>query len=244
MKINTSLASVPGLSYGDVCARLTSPPSEPLFGNLSLDYVQLVPQSREHLTPDVIEMLRSTFPDTRFRMHANVRIWDEFMLVDLADFDRREAWFRDAATVHRLLDADAFTLHPGRRASATLSQLFELARRCADLFGSPVGIEGMYPTRGAPYLLSTWPEYEALFSSGVPYALDLSHLNIVAHQSGRHDLDLVQAMLSSDRCIEIHVSDNDGNGDQHRVCVDPPWWWRLLDHAHPDAVVFSEGDHR
>ncbi len=244
MRICTSLASTTALSYADICRRLTSPLSEPLFGRLSLDYIQLVPQSRERLTPHVIELLRSAFPNTRFRMHANLRVWGEFTRVDLVDFDRHNAWFRDAAALHRLLGADAFTLHPGRRASASLSALFDCARQCADLFGSPVGIEGMYPTRGAPYLISTWPEYEALFESGVPYALDLSHLNIVAHLSGRYDLDLVQAMLSSDRCIEIHVSDNDGLSDQHRICLAPPWWWRVLTSVHPNAVVFSEGNHR
>lgn len=126
--------------------------------------------------------------------------------------------------------------------AATLDGVFDHARRCADRFGCPVAIEGMYPAKHAAYLISTWAEYRALFDSGLPYALDLSHLNIVAVQSGvRHDA-LVADMLACERCREIHVSDNDGTGDQHRVGTSPAWWWPLLARAHPGAVIFSEGN--
>lgn len=118
------------------------------------------------------------------------------------------------------------------------------ARRCADLFDCPVGVEGHYPTAGDTWLLASWDEYRTLFDSGVPYALDLSHLHIVANHSGRREDTLVAEMLASDRCLEIHVSDNDGRADRHAVCVEPPWWFALLRHAHGEAVIFSEGNHR
>jgi hypothetical protein len=78
----------------------------------------------------------------------------------------------------------------------------------------------------------------------VPYALDLSHLHILATRTGRRETTLVAEMLACERCIEVHVSDNDGQGDWHQVCAEPPWWHPLLPHIHPHAVVFSEGNHR
>ena len=72
--------------------------------------------------------------------------------------------------------------------------MFDKARRCSDLFGCPVAIEGQYPAAGDdPHklLVSSWPEYRAVLDSGVPYALDLSHLNILAHRTGQRDDTLV-----------------------------------------------------
>ncbi|MDO9093623.1 MAG: hypothetical protein Q8R98_14850 [Rubrivivax sp.] len=122
--------------------------------------------------------------------------------------------------------------------------MLDHTRRCADLFGCAVGVEGQYPAAGDPWLVSTWPEYRRLFESGVPYAIDLSHLHILACHSGVHDDALVRDMLACDRCIEVHVSANDGRGDWHQVCEQPPWWWPLLQYINPKAVVFSEGNHR
>ena len=51
-------------------------------------------------------------------------------------------------------------------------------------------------------------------------------------------------LLACERCIEVHVSDNDGRGDWHQVCESTPWWHELLAHVHAGAVVFSEGNHR
>ena len=109
----------------------------------------------------------------------------------------------------------------------------------------PVGIEGMYPAKGNPYLCSSWMEYRQLLDSGVRYALDLSHLNIVACAERRVETGLVKDMLASPNCIEIHVSGNDGSHDQHRAIDGNEWWiGLLLEKASPGAVVFAEGNLR
>jgi sugar phosphate isomerase/epimerase len=120
--------------------------------------------------------------------------------------------------------------------------MLDNARRCADLFECQVAVEGHYPSKGDALLVSNWGEYRRLFESGVPYALDLSHLNIGTEQSRSRDDGLVAEMLACERCIEVHVSDNDGTGDWHRVCDRQPWWYRLLTHAHPGAILISEGN--
>ncbi len=244
MKAHVSLACWPGLRHQEAARQLAEPPAEPCFGRLSVEHVQLVPQSMGQLDEPLADALRSAYPDTRFRLHANVRVLPRHVFADLSGFGQHAEWFGQAARISRRLNAPAYTAHAGRRGQASLNAVLKNARRCADLFGCPVGIEGHYPTPGDTWLLSSWDEYRTLFDSGVPYALDLSHLHIVATHSGRREDTLVAEMLASDRCLEIHVSDNDGRADRHAVCVEPPWWFALLRHAHGEAVIFSEGNHR
>lgn len=243
MKTCLSLASWPGLDYVRVPEVLARTHTEPLFGTLCTEHVQLVPQTVGRLDDGYADALRAAFPAVQFRLHANVRVLPRHRLADLSTFDADLDWFQQAAHISQRLSAPAYSAHAGYRHNATLAQVLDNARRCADLFGCPVAVEGLYPDRHGAQLVSTWEEYRTVFASGVPYALDLSHLFIVAHRYGRED-GLVADMLACERCIELHVSDNDGTGDWHRVCDAPPWWYRLLAYLHPDAVVFSEGNHR
>ncbi|NKA33292.1 hypothetical protein ACQVRY_13815 [Ralstonia pseudosolanacearum] len=238
-----SLACWPGLDYGRVPEVLARTHTEPLFDTLSMAHVQLVPQTVGLLDEARADGLLAVSPATRLRLHANVRVLPRHRLADLSTFDADRDWFEQAARISQRLGAPAYSAHAGYRRNATLAQVLDNARRCADLFDCPVAVEGLYPDRHGAQLVSTWNEYRALFESDVPYALDLSHVNIVAHRFGRED-GLVADMLACERCIEVHVSDNDGTGDWHRVCHKPPWWYRLLAYRHPDAVVFSEGNHR
>lgn len=244
MKACLSLASWPGLRHEDAIGLLGERHQEPMFGTLSHEHVQLVPQSFGVLTGQVAQRLSAACPDVQFRLHANVRVLPEYIRADLSGFDRHRSWFEQAARISRQLRAPAYSAHAGRRDEASLDQMLDHARRCADLFECPVAVEGLYPTPHKGYLVATWGEYRALFESGVPYALDLSHLNIVAAQSGERDDGLVAEMLACDRCLEVHVSDNDGTGDQHRVCERQPWWWSMLGRVHPAAAIFSEGNRR
>jgi hypothetical protein len=91
-------------------------------------------------------------------------------------------------------------------------------------------------------LLSTWADYEWLLGSDLHYAIDLSHLAIVARHERREDVSLARELVSNERAIEVHVSDNDGRADRHTTLVRHPWWWPVLDDVHPAAVIFSEGN--
>lgn len=238
-----SLACWPGLDYGRVPEMLAGTHTEPLFGALSTEHVQLVPQTVGLLDEERVDELLAAFPGTRFRLHANVRVLSRHRMADLSTLDADLDWFLQAARISQWFGAPAYSAHAGYRRNATLAQVLDSTRRCADLFGCPVAVEGLYPDRHGAQWVSSWDEYRTVFDSGVPYALDLSHLNIVAHRYGRQD-SLVAEMLACERCIEVHVSDNDGTGDWHRVCGTPPWWYPLLAHRNPGAVVFSEGNRR
>lgn len=243
----TSLACWPGLGHVEAASLAQQGVVEPLFGTLSVAHVQVVPQSAGVFDPALAEAFRTSWPQTAWRLHANVRVLPERRVADLAGFDVHCDWFAQAARVHRALGASAYSAHPGERAQASMSRMLDHARRCADLFGCAVAVEGQYPLPGAePHrlLVSTWAEYSSLLESDVPYAVDLSHLNILAHRSASRDTALVAELLACERCLEVHVSANDGSGDWHQVCECTPWWWPLLSRINPSAVVFSEGNHR
>ncbi len=120
--------------------------------------------------------------------------------------------------------------------------MLDNARRLRDLFECRVGVEGQYPSRRDQLLVDSWSEYRQLFDSGVDYAIDLSHMNIVATHAGHWETTLLQEMLACERCIEVHLSDNDGRGDWHQTCDRAPAWQPFLSSIHPDAVVFTEGN--
>lgn len=240
--VHVSLGSYGRLHFRQAIAEmLLQPPSDPLLGRLSTRHVQLCPQNTGRLDAEAAAALRRDFPGVTWRLHANIRVEETLRLVDLCDWQTEPAYFGKVAQVSAALNAPAYTAHAGRRAHASLSEVLQHAREAEQWFGIPVGIEGHYPAPSNPWLLSTWEEYRALLESGVAYALDLSHLHILAVQSGRQELGLTQELLASARCLEVHVSANDGRADQHFPLTAPPWWWPLLASIHPDATVFSEG---
>lgn len=251
MKAFASLAAWPGMRPEVALLGLEHAPADPLFGKLCLDQVQLVPQMAGRLTLEVAEKLREELPETSFRLHANVRVLPEHRLADLSSYASEQPWFMQAARVSKALGAQAYTAHAGRRANASLQQVFDNARRATDLFGCPVGVEGLYPSTRDDWLLWTWREYRQLLTAGVCFALDLSHLHILATQSGRFERGLVQELLASCYCLEVHVSHNDGDRDAHIPCpATAPWWHPLLKKAFTDpdhsngCVIFSEGNLR
>jgi len=227
-----------------ITAALASPPVEPLLGTLNPSRLQLCPQNRGRITVDLASQLRQDYPGVEWRLHANVHIWEQRRVVDLCDWPDARAWFADVARVSAALQAPAYTAHAGKRAGSSVSAVITHAQEIEQLFGIPVGIEGHYPTPRDTWLFSSWEEYRLLLESGVHYALDLSHLHILAVQSGRIEWGLVKEMLSSEQCLEVHVSGNDGRGDQHRPLDCVPWWFSLLPYMHPNAAVFSESRHQ
>lgn len=241
--VNLSCAAFPRLEFLDAMVMASRPRQEAWVGDLSLAHTQLCPQNRGVLTEDYARMLRELFPGTRFRLHANVRVLPDRMVKDAVDFARDDPYWQQLATVSRLLDAPAYTLHAGERSHGTLDEAFDNVRRLEDMFGCPVGVEGHYLTKNDCFLLSSWEEHEALLESDVAYVIDLSHIQITAAQSGRIEMELLKALLSSPRCLEVHLSDNGGKKDEH-LCLSEhrrPWWIDLLGDIGPNATVFSEG---
>ena len=225
---------------------LSSTPREPLLGYLSTKRLQICPQNLGQFTSELALQLKTELAHIEFRCHANVHIERQHKIVDIADWPKEQAWFKQMAHLSHVLDAPVYTAHAGKRGTCSVAEVLQFTQEIEDLFGIPVGVEGHYPTPNGKqhWLISTWVEYQQLLESGVNYALDLSHLNILAVQTNHVEWSLVHELLSSPHCLEIHLSDNHGYGDQHLPLSNPdalPWWWSLLSSANPNATIFSEG---
>lgn len=241
--VHASLATLGGMTFAAAMDRAQEGVIDPILGRLSTREVQLCPQNIGHLSEDLARSLMTRHPETRFRLHANVRVLRDRHILDLSTFDPTHPYWQQLARINTLLGGFGYTAHAGRRGEGTtLKGVFDATRRAADLFGCRVGVEGGYPTfRGEPWLLSTWEEYREMLEARVDFALDLSHLNIVAVLGRRKEPGLVREMLASEHCIEVHLSANSGRADEHRMLEDEPWWWPLMGSIHRDAIVFSEG---
>lgn len=247
MKVNAATACYPGLRHEAAVSLLVKGTQEPALGMLAVDHIQLCPQNFGAINDNLIEKLQSIAPNTQFRLHVNVRApnhgqphWDA------SNFSTStRGYYQELSEVSKKLNAPAYSLHAGSRKNASLASLIDTQKELQDMFEVPVAIEGMYPTARDDYLISTWEEYRWLIDNNVPYALDLSHLAIVAKRTKVIDDGLVLALMASDSCLEIHLSDNDGRSDSHQIMEHKPWWWQLLEQArevNSNPVVFSEGN--
>lgn len=245
MRIFGTTACWPGSHYQDAVARLVGGTREPYFGELAIGHLQLCPQNSGLLDDSAIAQLVGHHPATRFRLHSNARVSRESRpgANDAIDYSPDSIHFQEIVRVSRLLGAPAYTLHPGKRTAGSLALLASRLGALQDRMQVPVGVEGMYPTGGSSmWLLDTWDEYRWLLQSNVYYAIDLSHVNILVRRSHITENTLLAELLASERCIEVHVSGNDGLSDRHETLEAAPWWATILQCVHSGAAVFSEGN--
>lgn len=248
MKINAVSACWSSLPYDMAINHIYSGTVEPILGTLSCEHVQLCPQHPDYISEKLIESLMEKFPDIQFRLHSDVRLINKRgVTIDLIDYNDDTKWyFETLANFSKKMNSPLYSLHAGTRNNHTMQQLFDKAKRMQDLFECPVAIEGHYPFGQNKFLINCWAEYEALYQSGLPYALDLSHLNIVANREGWQE-DLTVEMLSSSMCKEIHISFNEGHLDNHMIATENQhvlWnkFKQMIEKSNSKADIFSEGN--
>jgi len=237
--IHHTLGSFPGLRFVDAMRMALDMPE---LG--SVKHVQLCPQNFGPVD-EVLDELVAMSPETAYRLHANVRVVGHGRAFDCStEGVEHDAYFRRLGDISRQLGADVYTLHAGERKDRPVSDLVGRVERIEDLMGVSVGVEGHYPDKGNKWWISSWNEYAWLLDSGLKYALDLSHLHIVATRERCVHQNLVRELLSSDRCVEVHLSGNDGHSDAHVRLSDCPvfWWQELLTSKNPAAIQFYEGN--
>lgn len=244
LKVNAATACLPGYNILEAVEMLSRGIEEPGIGSISADHLQLCPQNEGLVDDAMCDRLREAYPGTSFRLHANAKIWPRHVRFDASTFhDDAKRYFTDMASRSRRLGAPAYSLHAGFRKNCSLARMLDNVARIQDLFGDiPVAVEGLYRNAHAPQLMDCWDEYEAVMSAGVPIALDMSHLQIVATTEGQWQNDLVEELVASARTLEIHLSENDGTGDHHAIVREKPQWWDMLQKAGPHAVLFTEGN--
>lgn len=249
VRVHATTACLAALEYEEAVRRIAKGLEQAPWGALSCEHVQICPQHPMWLHEDLLDAMAQLLPDTQLRLHATVPVMREHFIGERAWWGAHsEAYWRRVAALSRHIKATAYTFHAGTREGHTFEQCLDEARRFEDLFGCRVGIEGLYPDvfGKRSHLVENWDEYRALMDSGVSYAIDLSHLQILATVSRRIELDLTKDLLLHPNCMEIHVSDNDGVSDRHqqmRPDAQEIWWMPLLAQAardNPDAAIFSE----
>lgn len=248
MKLNAATAMFPGETYLDAMEKLSTGYVSDAGLPVSLSQVQLCPQNHGVLSRGMLCTLQESYPETVFRLHATCRL-------AVNGYRRYEAstplhvshaYFEEMADLSAVIHAPVYSLHAGRRSEATLAEMIQNVTLLQDIFHCPLAIEGLYPTRGETLLVSTWEEYRTLMESGLFYALDMSHLNIVSTRQREWDTGLVKALLEHPNCLEIHVSSNNGYSDAHLPLIEDalPIWWPDLHLAGPNAVIFTESNQR
>lgn len=248
MKISIASAAAPGHSHIAALATLETNAVDPVLGALSFDNVQLCPQHSGVLNEERIAQIVATYPDTRFRLHASPKVeGSRDPHVYASNARSKPEKVRALARTSHALNAQGYSLHAGLTEEASLAQALDAIPWIEDIFGCPVGIEGLYPAgnRKTYWLLNSWQDYATMLNSGVQYAVDLSHLQIVAASERRIEHGLVAELLDAPQCIEIHVSDNNGKADSHKPLNSawPPWWMQALmtQPDRPTRPVFYEG---
>lgn len=235
-------SAFPGVSH-ESSLKLVMRMGDPWFGPFDMRHMQLCPQHTSLVSEEKIDALAQMSPQTLFRLHASVRvtgagehrIWD----ASNAHVSESAPYWRRVKELTRHSGAGVYSLHAGRSENADLAQVRTNVLRLQDEFGFPVALEGLYPESGK-WLLADWDDYEWLLGSDLCFALDLSHLNIVARRCKRQESELVRELLSSDRCLEVHVSGNNGIRDEHSILTAAPWWESLMVNIHPNAAIFNE----
>jgi hypothetical protein len=210
---------------------------DPAIGAIGIKHAQICPQNYGGgcIREDTLDALMEAFPDTVFRLHANVRLLEKGCPFDAGTAFFYPDYYRALVRILRHI-GQPYSLHGSNK--TPLRQQMGILRRLEDDAGVPVALEGLYPSPARD--VWDWRWYAELGLSGFNFALDLSHLNIVVKQTGEMQMDLVKDLLESPHCIEVHVSGNDGVHDRHLPCSEDEWWLSLLDSVH--SVLFYEGN--
>lgn len=248
MQVYTASAAFPGQTYLRALAQLQG--CREWFGELCFDKVQICPQHQQRLDQKVIEELKEAYPQTQFRLHANCWVHTERNIdgLDLSNLTQENiSLFEPLAKAHQQLNGDVYSLHAGYIEQCNREDLSDHIRRAEDLFDCPVAVEPLYPSE-KNYHLSSFDDLKWLLDQDLPFALDLSHYQIMArHEQYDIHAPLLIDLLESPNCLEIHVSDNNGQRDAHATLQQEPWYWSFLVDAYkrnPSLNVFTEGNQR
>lgn len=249
MIINAASSCWSGKSIQEAVQKIVNGETyEPLFGTISANHIQICPQHTDYISDEVIDELIQLYPNTQFRLHADIRLKNKRgYTVDLSDYNNENEWyFKEVARISHKLNSKIYSLHAGKR-NVDLKEFKEQYLRVQEIFGDiTLCVEGLYPAGKEKWLIDKWEEYSWLLENKIPYALDLSHLKIVAKKYGDNS-ELINEMIANELCHEVHLSFNDGNLDSHDIAGENfnnefEKYKGFLQHANSQATIFTEGN--
>lgn len=245
MNIYGTTAIFPGKSYAFALNRLHTEVLEVGGVKVKTEKIQLCPQTRDVMTVEVAKFLRMNWPKVDFRLHANCKMSPWLHQFD-ASTPWDEPWVRTYVNqmkkVQKALGASVFSWHASGHSPSNLKTAIDSTKRLSDELEVVVAIEGLYPGAHSGAVLTNEEEYEVLAKSGVPMALDLSHLYICYHQGTLKNKERIAEWLANDKCLEVHLSYNDGCRDSHASypAGELPFGWEFLLNCSKNASIFSE----
>jgi len=206
--------------------------------------IQLCPQHIGYLSPLLINNIKIKYKEIQFRLHANVKVWDKLYLFDASSdlrLEENKKYILKLKEINNLLGSKIYSYHAGRRCS--IKRLLSNVNYLEDFLGCEVAVEGLYPTKENKWNLSSYNDHEDMFyKTNLKYVIDFSHFNIINSVEKRIDFHLLKEMIESPRCLEIHISDNDGEKDSHHKITKELWWFSMMSNASLTSSVniFSE----
>lgn len=90
--IQATTAQFSGFSFEEACKQIAQGVTEG-FGSVQMKHVQLCPQASDFIDERCIESLQQKYPDTKFRLHANVRIDSSLRIFDASRYSKKNKWY-------------------------------------------------------------------------------------------------------------------------------------------------------
>ncbi len=224
-------------------------PKDHPISTWDFSHAQLCPQHIGSLSKFSLDNLLEKFPNTQFRLHANVRVASEHRPFD-AGFSLKEnlEYVKLLKEAQQHIQAQHYSYHAPMRNKLSWDAITDNVLELQDFLGIPVSLEGLYPNNKLQddFWKDSLCSYEMILKKNILFALDLSHLHIAYAQGNElfqiNIKELTQEMLSHRNCKEIHISHNDGKHDSHKPINSEVWWIDLLNASKPpsDCVIFCE----
>lgn len=221
-------------------------PTEKFIKNWNYDHIQLCPQHIGFISEKSAKEFSSKYQNTNFRLHANARLFTKLKPFDAgSNLKENEEYIHNLKKISTILCSKAYSYH------APMSDFFnwwgirDNVLRLQDFLGIPVAIEGLYPMKKKTYWDNSLKIYETFLNGDLNYALDLSHLNIAYQQmkivEQKEFTELAIKMINDSKCLEIHISGNDGVHDKHTPITGDEWWFNVLEQlTNQNAIIFCE----
>lgn len=253
IKINPTTAMFPGASHIVSTARASMVTNQFQDTNFDLNSIQLCPQTCVSLTEELAIELAERFTNTKFFLHANIKLNSLFEVFD-ASVDLKspkiKSYAKKLKTIIHALGGNGYSWHAASARGNVISfeKACENTKRLQDMLGVDVSIEGLYPSQ-YEWPVASVDDYEKLLNADVNFALDVSHLYICNCQDRVVEMALIEELVKSTRCAEVHLSKNDGKRDMHAKFEsgeDLPFGWNAIQVAYADRVnkplVFLESN--
>jgi hypothetical protein len=223
-----------------------TPPKELFIHKWNYSHIQLCPQHIGFISEKSAEELKNKYPNTKFRLHANVRLFTKLRPFDAGSIiDENQEYILNLKKISKILGSDTYSYHAPMSDNLNWNKIRENILYLQDFLNIPVAIEGLYPTKKPSYWDNSFAVYETFLNSDINFAIDLSHLNIayekMSNEQKEDFSELAIKMINSPNCLEIHISGNDGLHDEHKPISGNEWWFNVLNNLENNQpIIFCE----